>query len=107
VPAGIQVRSEGGGRFVLEGELDLSNVEQVAEVLWAPLRAGSPPIVDLFELAYMDSQGLRLFLELAAHAEEAGLGPLVLLNPSPGIRRLLDIAMPNGAPGLAVRDDLA
>jgi len=53
----------------------------------------------------MDSQGLRLLLQLALHAEEAGLGPVVLLNPSPVVRRVLEIALPHGMPGLAVREE--
>src|SRR5439155_20803159 len=101
---GVEVRREGDGRFVVEGELDVSKAEQLGEVLWADLRAGSSVVVGLSGLAFMDSQGLRLFLRLALHAEQRGLGPVVLVNPSPAVRRILEISLPQGMPGLAVRE---
>ena len=90
---------------MVQGELDISNVEQLGDALWAQLRAGSSVVVDLSGLAFMDSQGLRLLLQLALHAEEAGLGPVVVVNPSPVVRRVLEIALPHGTPGLAVREE--
>ncbi len=90
---------------MVEGELDISNVEQRSDALWAEVRAGSSVVVDLSGLAFMDSQGLRLFLQLALHAEKAGLDPVVLLNPSPAARRVLEITLPHGMPGLAVREE--
>ena len=101
----MEVRREGDGRFVVEGELDISNVEQLGDALWAELRAGSSVVMDLSGLAFMDSQGLRLFLQLALHAEKAGLAPVVLLNPSPVVRRLLEISVPHEVPGLEVREE--
>ena len=102
---GVEVRREGDGRFEVEGELDVSNAEQLGNALWAELRAGSSVVVDLSGLAFMDSQGLRLFLQLASHAEHRGLGPVVLVNPSSAVRRVLEISMPHGMPGLAVREE--
>ena len=103
--SGVEVRREGDGRFEVEGELDLSNVEQLGDALWAELRAGSSVVVDLSGLAFMDSQGLRLFMQLALHAEQRGLGSVVLVNPSRAVRRVLEISMPHGMPGLAVREE--
>ena len=100
----VEVRREGDGRFEVEGELDVSNVEELGEVLWE-LRAGSSLVVDLSGLAFMDSQGLRLFLQLALYAEQRGLGPMVLVNPSRAVRRVLEISLPHGLPGLAVREE--
>jgi len=53
----------------------------------------------------MDSQRLRLLLQLALHAQAAGLGPVVVLSPSPVVWRVLEIALPHGTPGLAVREE--
>ena len=103
--SGVEVRREGDGRFEVEGELDLSNVEQLGGALWAELRAGSSVVVDLSGLTFMDSQGLRLFVQLALHAEQRGLGPVVLVNPSSAVRRILEISLPHGMPGLAVRQE--
>jgi anti-anti-sigma factor len=103
----VEVRRKGDSRFVVQGELDISNVEQLGDALWVELRAGSSVVVDLSGLTFMDSQGLRLFLQLALHAEKAGLDPVVLLNPSPIVRRVLEITLPQGIPGLVVREDRA
>ncbi|HEX9312653.1 MAG TPA: STAS domain-containing protein [Actinomycetota bacterium] len=101
----MEVRREGDGRFEVEGELDVSNAEQLGNALWAELRAGSSVVVDLSGLAFMDSQGLRLLLQLALHAEAAGFGPVVLVNLSPAVRRVLEISLPHGMLGLAVREE--
>jgi len=53
----------------------------------------------------MESQGLRLFIQLALHAADAGLGPVVLLNPSASVRRVLEIALPQDMDGLDVREE--
>ncbi len=103
--SGVEVRREGDGRFEVEGELDVSNVEQLGEVLWAELRAGSSVVMDLSGLAFMDSQGLRLFVQLALYAEHRRLGPVVVMNPSRPVRRVLEISLPHGMPGLAVREN--
>ncbi len=104
MPTGVEVRRGEDGRYLLAGELDLSNVEEVAEILRVELRAGSPPVVDLSHLSHMDSPGLRMFLQFAVYAQKEGLGPVALVNPSRSIRRLLEIALPGGAPGLRVLD---
>ena len=101
----VEVRREGDGRFEVQGELDLSNVEQLGEVLWPELRAGSSLVVDLSGLGFMDSQGLRLLLQLALYTEQRKLGPMVLVNPSRAVRRVLEISLPHGLPGLAVREE--
>ncbi|MGZ4125958.1 MAG: STAS domain-containing protein, partial [Actinomycetota bacterium] len=59
-------------------------------------------IVDASGVTFMDSTGLQLLLSAAAKLN--GRGPLVLLRPSPAVRRVLDLALPNGAPGIDVGD---
>ena len=68
-------RTEDG--FRLDGELDFSGV------------------------SFMDSSGLRALLEGAG--QPTGCGPVVIVNPSAQVRRVLDISIPGGTPGLEVR----
>jgi anti-anti-sigma regulatory factor len=49
----------------------------------------------------MDSSGLRALLEGAELSR--GSGSLVIVRPSAQVRRLLDISIPGGTPGLEVR----
>lgn len=51
----------------------------------------------------MDSSGLRALLEGAGLPKERG--PVVILNPIAQVRRVLDISIPGGIPGLEVRPD--
>jgi anti-anti-sigma regulatory factor len=48
----------------------------------------------------MDSSGLRALLEAATGRGEGDV--LVVLDPSPQVRRVLDISLPNAVPGLVV-----
>ncbi len=48
---------------------------------------GTPPVLDLSRLAFMDVAGMRVLLDAARRAKRAG-GALVVFNPQPAIRRL-------------------
>jgi anti-anti-sigma factor len=85
----------------LEGEIDLAVEAEVRAALDQALAAGTR-IVDASGVTFIDSTGLELLLSAAAKLN--GRGPLVLLRPSPAVRRVLDLALPNGAPGIDVRD---
>jgi hypothetical protein len=48
----------------------------------------------------MDSSGLRALLEAATGRDEGDA--LVVLDPTPQVRRVLDISLPDPVPGLVV-----
>jgi hypothetical protein len=56
----VEVRREGDGRFVVEGELDLSNVEQIGDALWAK-QYRSPGGFAVYANA-VATDGLRVFV---------------------------------------------
>jgi anti-anti-sigma factor len=86
----------------LEGEIDLATGDQLEEALRASIASGTTSI-DVSGVTFLDSTALNVLLSAAAALN--GQGPLVLVRPSPHVRRLLDIALPGGVPALAVRDD--
>ena len=47
--------------------------------------------VDMAGVSFMDSSGLRVLIEAAARARDGG-GDLVIVNPTPGITRLVEIS---------------
>jgi anti-sigma B factor antagonist len=53
---------QGGRRLTLRGELDLATTGQLAAAL---AEAGTPVLLDLSGLTFMDSTGVRLLLEAA------------------------------------------
>ena len=83
----------------LEGEIDMSAQVELPRALEEAIASGTT-VVDLSAVTFMDSTGLRAFLVTAGSLN--GNGPLVLRQPSSAVRRLLDIALPTGAPGLVI-----
>jgi anti-anti-sigma factor len=84
----------------LAGELDMATSEE----LLIAIRERGPDVqvtLDFSGITFMDSSGLRALLEAAKGREDDDA--LVLLDPNPQVRRVLDISLPDGAPGLQVR----
>jgi anti-anti-sigma factor len=100
----VEIKRKGAGRFAIGGELDISNADEAREIMEAELEGGSALVIDLSGLTFMDSQGLRLFLQLVKRAQQIGLSPVVLMDPTDEVRRVLEIALPHGAPGLEIRE---
>jgi anti-anti-sigma factor len=85
---------DAGDRTVLElyGELDLAEVHALTNVMERPeVRASSLLVIDVEELQFIDSAGLRAIL--AEHERRRREGAqLALTRGSPQVQRLLDIA---------------
>lgn len=67
--ATVDVQEEGGGRvqIVLDGEIDLANVTDVENQIHAALHNQvTVVIVDLTDVDYIDSAGVRLLVKLAS-----------------------------------------
>ena len=89
--------------FRLEGELDIATADDLSDVLRHAVAdtERDPLELDFSGVSFMDSSGLRALLEAAGLRN--GNGSLVILNPSTQVRRVLDISIPGGTPGLEVR----
>ena len=75
----------------LEGEIDLSTVPE-AERLITEAEASRPGglVIDLREVTFMDSSGLRVLLTAHRRAEEDGRG-FALVKGGDIVNRLLDV----------------
>jgi anti-anti-sigma factor len=87
--------------YRLEGELDLATAKDLLVAIRDRPGAEARLTLDFSGITFMDSSGLRALLEAARDREDGDL--LVILDPSPQVRRVLDISLPDGAPGLEVR----
>jgi anti-anti-sigma factor len=87
--------------LLVEGDVDLANADELAEALRQSIASGVRT-VDLSGVSFLDSEGLRTLMRAALTMD--GQAPLVLRGPSRSVRRLLDVALPTGAPGLEVLD---
>jgi anti-anti-sigma factor len=94
---------DGPASFRLVGELDLSNVDKVRTRLGEELEGSGELTLDTTDLKFIDSQGLRMLIDLGeqAHRED---WTVKVLNCSNQLRRLLDVAVPSGIPGVEVID---
>jgi anti-anti-sigma factor len=91
-------RTEDG--FRLDGELDMATADDLSQI-FRDAPSNDPIVLDFSGGSFMDSSGLRALLEGAG--QPTGCGPVVIVNPSAQVRRVLDISIPGGTPGLEVR----
>jgi anti-anti-sigma factor len=76
----------------LRGELDVSTAQGAFEVAVAALQAGVDRRVDLdlSDVTFCDSAGVRTLLDLQQHASRRG-GELCLIDASARVRRIFEI----------------
>ena len=95
-PTGFSISiSDRDGRavVVIRGELDLATAPDLEAAIQGRLDDGQDVVVDLRELEFMDSTGLRVLV--AAHARVEGPEQLLqIVRPLPGasIERILAVA---------------
>jgi anti-anti-sigma factor len=97
-------KAEGTSSFRLIGELDSSNVAEVAARLKEELNQADQLTLDSSELTFMDSQGLHMLIELGAEAAQRGTS-VRLSNCSRQVKRLLNVAIPSGIPGVEIVEE--
>jgi anti-sigma B factor antagonist len=95
-PTGFSISTsdrDGRAVVVIRGELDLATAPDLEAALQERLDAGQDVVVDLRELDFMDSTGLRVLV--AAHARVEGTEQsFLIVRPRPGaaIERILAVA---------------
>jgi anti-anti-sigma factor len=78
--------------LVFKGELDLNGVSDVREPITDLLADGLTDVhVDLSQVAFIDSSGIALLVELYSNVTERPGGRLRINGLTPAARRLLDI----------------
>ena len=87
----VSEREDGGTSFALSGELDLSTLDDLETVLDGSLD-GKPGlvVVDLRDLTFLDSSGLRVLLGLHAGQREQG-GRVVLVRGPRRVHRVFEL----------------
>jgi anti-anti-sigma factor len=73
----------------LSGELDLCGAPALSKMLEGPIKRGGTVGLDCADLTYMDSSGVHVILNTVGLLGERGR--VVLVNPSPVVRRLVEI----------------
>jgi anti-sigma B factor antagonist len=83
----ISTAADGAGLEV-SGELDLATAPRLTDAL-LDLRARGEVSLELSEISFFDSSGLAAILAFAKSRN--GSGPLVILNPSQPVARVLEM----------------
>jgi anti-sigma B factor antagonist len=92
VHAANHVRDDGSTLLVLSGEIDMSCAGTLRDKGLALLEAGGchTLIVDLMDVSFIDSTGIGALITLRNASGRAG-APLLLLDPSPAVAKVLAI----------------
>lgn len=84
-------RTDGHVRIVLAGELDIATHGEAESVLRdAQDGTAGTVVVDLRQLSFMDSTGLRLLVQAEQRAHESGHRLVIIRGPEP-VHRVLEI----------------
>jgi len=97
--------AERPGGYRLIGELDMTNADRLTAVLESEMDLGYRITLDMSELTFMDSTGIRMLIRLARHARTTETAPVELIAPSPSVTRILGMAVPGGIPDVEIRSD--
>ncbi len=79
---------------VLRGEVDSETAKGLSD--WLVEIAGSPVVIDLSELAFIDSSGVATLMIIAKSQMTANDNELILTRPHPIVRRVLEIVGMSG-----------
>lgn len=85
------------GRLRLVGEIDMSTADTLARILTAEREKGRELSLDLSAVTFIDSTGLRVLLSFAISDR------IVVVQPSRAVKRLFDVAIPDGVPGMEIQ----
>lgn len=86
--------------LVLAGELDLATTPRLLERASVLLEGDGDLTLVLSDVSFIDSQGVRGFIQMARALE--GRGRLVLAEPTPEVRKLFDIVRVSDFPNISV-----
>jgi anti-anti-sigma factor len=76
---------------VPRGEIDLATVDFVKEAVDRDLQPGEGLVMDLREVAFMDTSGLRYVLELVDRGSRAGFRVQLVRGPS-AVQRVFEVS---------------
>ncbi len=88
--------SEEGGRLLVRprGELDLATAPDLEQLLMGRLAGGGRVVLDLRELSFMDSNGVRVLVAAHARASDDGEDALTIVRPVRGgaVDRIIEVS---------------
>lgn len=99
----LEISEVAPGRYRLGGELDMASAETLDGALRPVVDTQGHIVLDLADLTFIDSSGIRALVDLSRQMN--GAAPLVLTKVSPSVKRVLDIVGIETLPGIEVEQD--
>jgi stage II sporulation protein AA (anti-sigma F factor antagonist) len=94
--SGVDVKVEVSAdavRVILVGDVDMANVDDVADAVHAAIsNQVTAATVDLSNVGYIDSAGLRLLFDLAVRLPTLQISLVVVAPPGSPARRVVDMS---------------
>src|SRR5579875_830366 len=78
-------------RLLLQGELDMFVADRLSNRLEVVSKAGTPVVLDLSGLDFIDSSGLRVLVDYSSRAANAGCDLRVDQNVSTTVERVIQM----------------
>jgi anti-anti-sigma factor len=104
-PAALKLESEDGNVVVyLSGDIDFSNTERLEAEIGGAVVGADSIVIDLEEVEFLDSSGLRLLKRLSVLATEADANFVVVAPPNSVARSVIEIV--GMSDEMAVKDSL-
>jgi anti-anti-sigma factor len=95
----LEVQAHPDGTLRLSGEFDLSSVEAFRLAVETSANPEREIVLDLTDLTFLDSSGIRAILMMA---QEIGTNGVLLRNPQPNVRRVIELIGIEGRSGIRV-----
>lgn len=90
--ASVNAAAHGGALVVsIAGEVDISNIDDVAAVIYAQPNSEEGLVIDLAEVSYLDSSAVSLFHDLAMRLRGRAQRLIVVSPPGTPPRRILEL----------------
>ena len=94
------VRADPEGVLWLAGEFDLAAIDAFEAAVGVVLDAQRDLVLDLSELTFLDSTGIRAFLVVAGQVS----GGVILRRPTQAVRRVLGLVGIDGHLGIRIEE---
>lgn len=79
--------------IAVAGEIDLANAAEVEDEIFAAVgNSATSVVVDLTDLLYLDSSGLRILFQLAIRLQTLQMAMELIAPPGSPIRRVVEIS---------------
>jgi anti-anti-sigma factor len=87
----VERRAHGQTLVTVRGEIDLANADELEQCLDAAAEGSDALIVDLIDVTYLDSRGLRILVHLARRHRDGTTTVTVVASREGVVGRLLEI----------------